>query len=38
VWPPSLVYIAAIPWRRLRRRLGGRPDEPRLGGSILEQS
>jgi hypothetical protein len=38
LWPPGLGYIAAIPWRRLRRRLGGHPDEPRLGGSILEQS
>lgn len=37
-WPPSVGYIAALPWRRFRRRLGDRPDEPRLGGSILEHS
>ena len=38
LWPPSLGYILALPWRRLLRRLGDRPDEPRLGGSILEHS
>ena len=38
LWPPSLGYIVALPWRRLLRRLGDRPDEPRLGGSILEHS
>ena len=37
LWPPSLGYIGALPWRRLRRRLGNLPDEPRLGNSILEQ-
>jgi glycosyltransferase involved in cell wall biosynthesis len=37
-WPPSLGYIVGLPWRRVRRSLGARPDEPRLGGSILEQS
>lgn len=37
-WPPGLAYIVALPWRRWRRRLGDRPDEPRIGGSILEQS
>jgi glycosyltransferase involved in cell wall biosynthesis len=36
-WPPSVAYIAALPWRRVRRLLGARPDEPRIGGSILER-
>lgn len=37
-WPPSVAYIVALPWRRMRRVLGARPDEPRIGGSILERS
>jgi len=37
-WPPSAAYIVALPWRRVRRVLGARPDEPRIGGSILERS
>jgi glycosyltransferase involved in cell wall biosynthesis len=38
LWPPSLGYIVALPWRRVRRRFGARPDEPRLGTSLLEGS
>lgn len=37
-WPPALMYIAALPWRRVRRWRGAAPDEPRIGGSILERS
>jgi glycosyltransferase involved in cell wall biosynthesis len=37
-WPPSAAYVAALPWRRIRRLLGARPDEPRIGGSILERT
>ncbi|HZR22167.1 MAG TPA: glycosyltransferase [Vicinamibacterales bacterium] len=37
-WPPSAAYICALPLRRVRRMLGAQPDEPRLGGSILERS
>lgn len=37
-WPPGAAYIVALPWRRARRWFGARPDEPRIGGSILERS
>ena len=29
-WPASLAYIAALPWRRLKRARGGRDGEPQL--------
>lgn len=37
-WPGTIGYIAALPWRRLRRSAGGRSGEPRVGGSMVEQS
>ncbi len=37
-WPGTIGYIAALPWRRLRRHAGGRFGEPGIGDSMVEPS